>query len=79
VEGDVTEGNEKQKVVIKNKNKYTDVNRFDNSITHLYDNTYLVWGNDNDDKRNSEVNKKKDKEEKRKKTTNITFKIVEFE
>jgi len=78
-DGDVTEGNEKQKVVIKKKGKYTDVNRFDNSITNLYDNTYLVWGNDNDDKKDSEENKKKKKEEKRRKTTNITFKIVEFE
>lgn len=78
LDGEVIEGTENQKVL--NKNKYTDVKQFNNSITHLYDNTYLVWGNDDDNKSDAGgKNKEKEKKNKNKKIVNMKFKIVEFE
>jgi hypothetical protein len=78
LDGEVIEGTENQNVM--NKGKFVDVKQFNNSITHLYDNTYLVWGND-DDNKSSAGGKDSDKEKKKKnkKTVNMMFKIVEFE
>jgi hypothetical protein len=78
MDGDVVEGTEKQKV--SNKSKFSDLTQFNNSITHLYENTYLVWGNDDDNKSgdDNEKSKARKKEDKKKKTLNLIFKIIEF-
>jgi hypothetical protein len=77
MEGEVIEGTENQKVL--NKNKFSDVKQFNNSITHLYGNTYLVWGNDDDNKSDAGGKDKEKKKSKNKKAVNMMFKIVEFE
>ena len=79
MDGEVIEGTENQKVL--NKSKFSDVKQFNNSITHLYGNTYLVWGNDDDNKADvgSKDKEKEKKKSKNKKTVNMKFKIVEFE
>ncbi len=70
MDGDVIEGTEKQKV--SNRSKFSELTKFNNSITHLYDNTYLIWGNDDDSKFGEEKSKSK-------KELNMIFKIVEFQ
>jgi len=77
MDGEVIEGTENQKVL--NKNKFNEIKEFNNSITHLYDNTYLVWGNDNDNKSGMGENEKEIKKQKKQKFVNLQFKIVEFE
>jgi hypothetical protein len=72
--GDVIEGTENQKV--SNRTKYADLAQFNNSINHLYDNLYLIWGNDEEFSSGEGTGKKKEKKDKN--IVKMMLKIVEF-